>query len=92
MGDTAGFGAASAVFSWFYTFKTYVPLKKDNRNDVCFRVVFELFYVLADSSAIYFVRTEFYAVGDCLYLHCRFGLAALALAGAAALAVLSCGG
>lgn len=45
MGNTAVFGFASTIFSGVYTCKTYGSLAKDTRNDLCLRVVCELFSV-----------------------------------------------
>ena len=45
MGDTAGFRFASTIFSGVYTRETYESLAKDTRNDLCLRVVCELFSV-----------------------------------------------
>ena len=45
MGNTAGLGFASTIFSGADTRKTYEPLAEDTRNDLCLRVVCEFFSV-----------------------------------------------
>lgn len=45
MGNIAGSRSASAVFSGINTCNAYESLAKDTRNDLCLRVVCELFSI-----------------------------------------------